>query len=270
MDAKELFKAGALTEALAAAADDVKQHPVDLARRGFFCELLCFAGELSRADAQLDALGHQDPQLTLGISMFRQLIRAEQARQQFYAEGRVPEFLEPPAPHLKRCLEASICAREGRPVEAVVLLDEAERLRPIVSGICDGRSFEGLRDIDDLTAPFFEVLTSNGKYYWIPIERVELIEFRTPERPRDLLWRRVHMVVMGGPDGEVFLPTLYAGSATDPDQRIRMGHMTDWHGGDGSPVRGAGQRMFLVGDDGRGILELKQVAITPQASSGTE
>ena len=100
MDAKELFKAGSLTEALAAATDDVKQHPVDLARRGFLCELLCFAGEWSRADAQLDALGQQDSQLTLGISMFRQLIRAEQARQQFYAEGRVPEFLEPPGPPL--------------------------------------------------------------------------------------------------------------------------------------------------------------------------
>ena len=150
-----------------------------------------------------------------------------------------------------------------------MLLDDAERLRPKVSGICDGQPFNDLRDIDDLTAPFLEVLTSNGKYYWIPIERVELIEFRAPERPRDLLWRRVHMVVRSGPDGEVFLPTLYAGSATDPDPRIRMGRMTDWHGGDGSPVRGAGQRMFLIGDDGRSILELKQLAIT-SAAAGVE
>jgi type VI secretion system protein ImpE len=270
MDAKELFKAGALTEALATASDDVKQHPVDLARRGFLCELLCFAGEWSRADAQLDALGHQDPQLMLGISMFRQLIRAEQARQQFHAEGRLPEFLEPPSPHLQHCLEASIRIREGRSGEAVALLNEAERLRPKVSGVCDGRPFEDLRDVDDLTAPFFEILTSNGKYFWIPIERVELIEFYAPERPRDLLWRRVHMVVSGGPDGEVFLPTLYAGSATDPDERIRLGRMTDWRGGDGSPVRGAGQRLFLVGDDGRGILELKQLTLTAPAAADTE
>jgi type VI secretion system protein ImpE len=270
MDAKELFKAGSLTEALAAATDDVKRHPVDLARRGFLCELLCFAGELSRADAQLDALGHQDPQLTLGISMFRQLIRAEQARQQFYTEGRVPEFLEPPSLHLQRCLDASICTREGRLVEAVVLLDEVERLRPKVSGTCDGRPFDDLRDVDDLTAPFFEVLTSNGKYYWIPIERIEQIEFHAPERPRDLLWRRVHMIVSGGPDGEVFLPTLYAGSASNPDERIRLGRMTDWHGGDGSPVRGAGQRLFLVGDDGRSILELNQIAMTAPETAGTK
>ena len=50
------------------------------------------------------------------------------------------------------------------------------------------------------------MLTSTGKYYWIPMERVEMIEFHDPARPRDLLWRRAHMVVRGGPDGEVFLP----------------------------------------------------------------
>jgi type VI secretion system protein ImpE len=270
MDGKELFKAGKLPEAITAASEDVKRHPTNVSQRGFLCELLCFAGELSRADAQLDAMGHQDPQLMLGISMFRQLIRAEQARQQFYAEGRLPEFIAPPGPHLNRCLEASICVREGRPSDAVALLDEAERLRPIVSGVCNGQAFDGLRDVDDLTAPFFEVLTSNGKYYWIPIEQVDLIEFRVPERPRDLLWRRVHMVVRGGPDGEVFLPTLYAGSATDPDDQIRVGHMTDWRGGDGAPVRGAGQRMFLVGDDGRGILELQELTIVAPASDSAE
>jgi type VI secretion system protein ImpE len=270
MDGKELFKAGKLAEATAAATEEVKRHPTDVSRRGFLCELLCFAGEYSRADAQLDAIGHQDPQLMLGLSMFRQLIRAEQARQQFYTDGRVPEFIAQPGPHLSRCLEASICIREGRPADAVKLLDEAESLRPIVTGVCNGQPFEGLRDVDDLTAPFFEVLTSNGKYYWIPIESVEVIEFRAPERTRDLLWRRVHMVVRGGPDGEVFLPTLYSGSAADPDEQIRIGHKTDWRGGEGTPVRGVGQRMYLIGDDGRSILELEQLSIVSPVSESAE
>jgi type VI secretion system protein ImpE len=270
MDGKQLFKAGKLFEAPAAATDEVKRHPTDVSRRGFLCELLCFAGEWTRADAQLEAISLQDPQLMLGLSMFRQLIRAEQARQDFYSVGRVPEFLAQPAPHLKCCLEASICVREGRQGDAIALLNEAERQRPIAKGVCNGKSFEGIRDVDDLTAPFLEVLTSNGKYYWIPIECVELIEFRLPERPRDLLWRRAHMVVNGGPDGEVFLPTLYAGSMADPDEQIRLGHKTDWHGGEGTPVRGIGQRMFLVGDDGLSIMELQQISITAPASVGEE
>ena len=87
MNAKELYDAGQLDEALSAASDEVKRHPTDLARREFLCELLCFAGELERADKQLDAMNAQQPDAALGISLFRQLIRAEKARQGFFAEG---------------------------------------------------------------------------------------------------------------------------------------------------------------------------------------
>ena len=265
MNATEHYKAGNLSEAVAAATEEVKQHPTDTSRRGLLVELLCFAGDLQRADLQLDAMGHQDPQSMLGISMFRQLVRAEQARQQFFGEGRLPEFLDQPAPHLQCHLEASIRLREGHPSEAAELLEEAERQRPAVAGTSGDQPFEDMRDIDDLTASFFEVLTSNGKYYWIPMERVALIEFRAPVRPRDLLWRRVHIVVRDGPDGEVFLPVLYPGSHAEPDDRIRLGRMTDWRGGEGLPVRGIGQRMFLIGEEDRSILELEKITITGPA-----
>ena len=203
----------------------------------------------------------------VGISMLRQLVRAEQSRQEFFAEGRLPEFIEPLPPHLQCHLEASIRLREGHPGEAAELLEEAERQRPTVAGVCNGLPFDDIRDIDDLTASFFEVLTSNGKYFWIPVERIEMIEFRAPARPRDLLWRRVHMVVQGGPDGEVFLPALYPGSHTEEDDRIRLGRMTDWRGGQSVPVQGIGQRMFVIGQDDRTIMELEELTITEPASS---
>jgi type VI secretion system protein ImpE len=259
MTAQELFKAGSLQEAITAATEEVKRHPADTSRRGFLCELLCFAGEFQRADVLLDALGNQDPQAVLGVSLFRQLLRAEQARQDFYKQGRVPEFLDLPEPHLKLHLEASILLREGKPQEAAALLEQAEEQRPTVAGTCDGAAFDDFRDIDDLSAGFFEVLTSTGKYFWIPVERIDLIEFRAAERPRDLLWRRAHAVVRGGPDGEVFFPTLYGGTFAETDNRFRLGRMTDWRGGDGAPVCGIGQRMFVVGDEDRTIMELKEL-----------
>jgi type VI secretion system protein ImpE len=260
MNARELYEAGRLQEAIAAMSDEVKKNPTDVGRRGFLCELLCFAGQLERADVQLDAIGHQDPQSMPGVSLWRQLIRAEQARQQFHADGRVPEFLAPPSPALCLHLEASVLLREGKAEEAGRLLARAEAERPKAAGTCDGQKFEDLRDLDDLTAPFFEALTSTGKYYWVPMERVELVEFRPPARPRDLLWLRAHMVVRDGPDGEVYLPTLYAGAHADPDDRTRLGRATDWRGGGGAPVRGAGLRTLLVGDADRTILEIKELS----------
>jgi len=262
MDAKAYYQAGQLDDAIAAAAEEVKRHPADLARRGLLCELLCFAGELERADKHLDAMATQDPEAVMGISLFRQLIRAEQARQDFYQQGRLPEFLGKPSPRLQLHLQASIRLREGQPDEAADLLEQAETQRSPVAGTSAGQPFDDLRDTDDLTASLFEVLTTTGKYYWIPIESVDTAEFHKPERPRDLLWRRVHMIVRGGPDGEVFLPTLYAGAHNESNDQVRLGRLTDWQGGEGSPTRGIGQRTFAMGEEDVAILELQEITIT--------
>lgn len=268
MNAKDFYQQGDLTKALAAANEEVKQKPTDAPRRMFLAELLCFAGDLERADKQLDAISTQEPQAVMTVAVMRQLVRAEMARREFYEQGRVPEFLVPPTGYLRCHLEASIRLREGHPDEAIQLLEQAENERPPVTGTCNGQPFDDLRDGDDLTAAFFEVYTNTGKYYWIPMDRVERAEFRPPQRPRDLLWRRVLMSVRGGPDGEVFLPSLYAGSHAEPLDEIRLGRSTDWRGGDGTPTRGYGQRVFLVGDESPSILELKE--LTTEGTAGAE
>jgi type VI secretion system protein ImpE len=267
MSASDLFRAGKLKEAMAAAVEEVRNHPTDAGRRLFLSELLCFAGELERADNHLDAVGHNDPQTMPWIVAFRQLIRAEQSRQDFFAQGRLPEFLARPEGAVAQLLEASIRVREGSLQEAALLLDQAEESRPRVSGTCDGQPFQDFRDLDDLSSCVLEVLTTNGTYYWIPISRVESIEFHEPERSRDLIWRRTHLIVRDGPDGEVYLPVLYPGAAGEAEDLIRLGRRTDWRGGDATPVRGVGQRTFLVGEEARPILELKTIAFEPPAES---
>jgi type VI secretion system protein ImpE len=266
MNANDLYKQGNLKDAVTAALDEVKQQPTDGARRTFLCELLCITGDLERADKQLDALAHQQPEALMTLSLFRQLIRAEQARQQFFTDGRLPEFIDQAiTPDMGRHMEAAILMREKKPAEAAALLATADEARPQVKGVCDGKPFDELRDLDDLTSSFFEVLTSTGKYFWIPFERIESVEFRAPERPLDLLWRGAHMIVRNGPDGEVYIPTLYAGSAAEPDDNLRLGRATQWHGDDGAPVRGVGQRVLLVGEDDKSILEIQSLTFEPVA-----
>ena len=271
MTPSELYQAGKLAEAITAATDDVKKHPADLGRRGLLTELLCFAGELERADKQLDVILSQDSQSLPGIALFRQLIRAETARQDFYRSGRVPEFLGKPSESLQKALQASICLREGDIAAAAELLAAAEEQRPHVQGTCDGTAFDDLRDLDDLCAPFLEVLTSTGKYYWVPTNCIDSIEFRAPKRPRDLLWRQALMAVNGGPDGEVYIPCLYADSQSHAEDRVRLGRVTDWAGGDDAlPVRGLGQRMFLVGDEACPILQITELKFTASSNVAGE
>lgn len=259
MTPSELFQAGNLDEAVAAALAAVKKSPTDTTARYLLCEFLCFAGDLERADKQLDTIMQQSPETAMRVTMLRQLIRAETARQQFYRQGRLPEFLAEASPVTRLHLDASIALREGHAAEGAKLLEQAEQQRVHVAGDCDGEGFEDMRDMDDMTASFFEVLTSTGKYYWVPMEKTEMIEFHAPERPVDLIWRRAHMVVSEGPDGEVYLPAIYAGTSGESDNQLRLGRGTDWTGGDGAPVRGRGQRMFLIGEEGKSMMQIERL-----------
>ena len=57
VNAGELFRSCRLKEAITAALEEVRNNPTDAGRRLFLSELLCFSGELQRADNQLDAVG---------------------------------------------------------------------------------------------------------------------------------------------------------------------------------------------------------------------
>jgi type VI secretion system protein ImpE len=265
MDAKEMYRAGKLAEAIAAMNAEVRDHPADNDRRGFLAELHCLAGNFDKADAQLDVLARGDAQGAAGVTLIRQLVRAEQARRQLFSDGRVPEFLGLPTDAMSMRLRAVTEMRAGRAAEAAELLASAEALRAPLRGTCDGAAFDELRDLDDPTADVFEVLTSMGKYFWIPFERVNSIEFRAPTRPRDLMWRRAAMSVKDGPDGEVFLPSVYVDLDATSGDSEKLARTTDWRGGDGAPTRGVGQRTLLVGEEPRPILEIKDLRIESAA-----
>jgi type VI secretion system protein ImpE len=266
VNADQLFRDGKLREAVAAVVEEVRTRPEDTSRRLFLSELLCFVGQLERADGHLDAIAHADPGRLPMIVGLRQLIRAEQARRDFYLAGSVPQFLTPPEGGERLLLEASVHRRAGDAKTESALLGrvDAERVHP--AGECNGEAFEDFRDLDDRTSCIIEAYTSSGQYYWIPVAQIESMEFQAPAEPRDLLWRRVVMSVRGGPDGEVFIPVLYPGTESEDDDAIRLGRSTDWKTGEGGEVYGLGQRMFLVGENAIPILELKTVTFASAQS----
>ncbi|WP_439579643.1 type VI secretion system accessory protein TagJ [Elioraea sp.] len=251
-----LFRAGRLDDAVAAANAAVRKAPSDPGPRMLLAELLLFQGNLDRADTLMDALTTMEPGLALQAAAFRQLVRAEQARRQIWSDGRVPEFLGEPSPHLKRMLAALVQLRSGDTAGAARALAEAEEARPPAAGSEGAVPFTDFRDADDLCSGFFEVLTTTGKCFWVPTERIAEVEFHVPERPRDLYWRRASMSVRDGPDGDVYIPAIYAADQASQPDPIRLGRATDWAGGDGAPMRGLGQRLFLVGEEGRSVMEL--------------
>jgi type VI secretion system protein ImpE len=274
MSVKELFESGELSEAIQAAISQVKQKPTDVSGRYRLAILLCYNGELEKADRQLQTLSSQQPEAAVGTALLRQLIRADLCRREFQTAGRIPEFAGEPDELLKLHLKASVCLREGQRSEAAELLAEAEERRPGISGTCDDQTFEDLRDLDDLLAPLLEVLTSTGKYFWLPLSDVQAVEMQEPESLADLLWRPARITLSNELPGAVYLPTLYVGSAEDPREAVRLGRATEWLGLEDPPVQGRGLRMMLVGDEARSILEIGKLDLThgppgkPQAIRG--
>lgn len=266
--AEDFFRSGHLKDAIAASIEAVKARPGDQAVRHLLWQLLCFAGDMERADKHLDMLLEQDRAAMPYLMLSRQLIRAEQARRQFFAEGRLPEFIGKPTPALELRLKAAVHLRDGDRAAAAALIQESDAATAPLAGVCDGQPFSEFRDLDDLTATIFEVLTSTGKYYWIAADQVDEVEFHKPESPCDLLWRRATMSVRNGPDGAVFVPAIYAATANVDDERAKLGRSTEWLGGNGAPVYGVGLRLYMLGDVDKTIVELSNITFTSGPAAG--
>ena len=258
-----LFKQGRLKDAIAAATARVRREPAAASARILLAELLLFAGNLERADGQLDTAGTIDPSLGVAAAEFRQLLRAEQARRQLLDEGRVPEFLDGPTNTQRGALAAVVALRAGDHAAAAAHIAAAEAVRPVVAFIADGKRIDDWRDADDLIGGSLEVLTTTGKYMWIPIERIVELTLHAPERPRDLYWRRATLSVDAGPNGEVYVPALYVCPPDEADEALRLGRATDWREVTEGLTRGVGQRVFLAGDDGLSVMDLSVVSRAP-------
>ena len=256
--AAALLRAGKLDAAVAAGQAALRKAPTDLNARVLLGELLAFTGNLERADVVLDAASAIDPTTALVVAEFRQLIRADMARRQLFRDGRVPEFLADPTETQRLQLAALVALRAGDLAETARQAEAAEAMRPAMPGHHGDVAFDDLRDADDLLAGSFEVLTTTGKYFWIPTERVVALEFHAPKRPRDLLWRRASMSVAAGPDGDVYIPAVYV-SDNPLSDALRLGRETDWREADGGPVRGVGQGLFMMGDDAVAMMDLGNI-----------
>lgn len=261
-DAKNVlseFNQGNLAKAIEQATALVKSSPAEVNFRNLLCELLCFRGELSRVDKQLETISLQQTALAVSVSLFRQLVRGALARQECFQQGRPPELLAEPDELIQKVLQLWLARRENNTADANRLAAEIEAERPTVSGQVNGQPFQNMRDGNDFTSFFFEVLTSTGKYYWIPLHRIESVTFHKPSRPREVLWCRARMIVNNGPDGEVYVPTTYLGSSESDNEAIRTGRSTDWIGDNGDCVQGIGHRILYFDDRDMPLLEVEQI-----------
>jgi type VI secretion system protein ImpE len=258
-DTGKLLNEGRLADAIDSATRAVRADPGALGSRIILADLLLLSGNLERADKVLEAAGEPEPSAAWLVGEFRQLLRAAMIRRQVMKDGRVPEFAGEPTATQHCVLQALAELRAGDAAAAAASLQAAEDARPVLSGKANGRDFDDFRDADDVLSGSLDVLTTHGRYFWIPTERLAGLEFEPPRRPRDLAWRRCRMQLRDGTEAEVFVPALYENDSGTSDA-LRLGRETAWTGA--HPVRGAGQRVFLAGEEDIPVQQLATVAFT--------
>lgn len=241
MNAKELFQAGKLAEAIQSLGTELRGNPSDTRRRTFLFELLCFAGEYDRAEKHLDILAQGSKDAELGTLLYRAALYAERTRDELFRKKEYP----------RAALEGTAAAP--------------------VSGVLNGKPFDSLEDGDPRIGARLEIFAA-GQYMWIPLAHVASVEVQPPKRLRDLIWAPA--ILRTGPAfkdkelGEVLLPVLAPFSYRHPDDAVRLGRMTEWQATEDGEQVPVGQKMLLADGDDFPILELRRLEIAaPDAQS---
>lgn len=240
MNVQQLFQSGQLDEAVKALTAEVRDDPSDSKRRTFLFELLCFVGDYSRAEKQLEVLSQGGPQSEMGALFYRGALAAEKTRHEMFEKQDYP-----------------------KPV--------ADAAAPHVTGTINGKTFHNLGDSDPRVGANLEVFVA-GRYMWIPFSLLSSIHISPPKRLRDLLWLpavvRPSAAFQGRELGEVLLPVLNPFSWRSADPAIRLGRATAWEQDGSEEAVPKGQKVILADDEEWPLLELRDITfVIAQAAS---
>jgi type VI secretion system protein ImpE len=261
VNAGELFQAGRLGEAIAAAIQDIKNQPGDLPLRTLLFSLLCFDGDLDRARKQLDVVGNQAA--LSEAPAYSNMLAAEQARRRVFAEGLRPKFLVDPPPRLEKYIEAIGLVQARKYGHAKNLLDAAEDERVETPGMLNDTPFDDFADADDMTRCVFE-FQQGQDYYWVPIEQMAHLQVVVPSpvRPRDLYSAPCQVILKNGMTQRGFTPVLYVDSYRESDPNLKLGHGTEFHDIGGGVYRGTGRKQFVAGEADPTPMDLTDVTFS--------
>ena len=261
MDAKELIRANRLTEARARLIEEVKGTPGDQGKRTLLFQVLSFFGEWDKADRHLDILAMGDARADIGVQVYKNLIAAEKEREEVISGKRRPSFMATPPPYLDKYFIAWDMLSSGKPAEAAALYGEIEEESPEVAGKLDGKEFKGMRDTDQFLSGFLELFV-HEHYLWMPFASLREISIPEPKTLLDLIWIQGQITTWEGLTTGCYIPVLYPGSAAHENDLVRLGKMTDWKDLGEGFWKGMGQHVFLIGDEEKAILDIREIQFT--------
>lgn len=254
MTAEECIRAGDLDGALLAVREAIKKEPADAKLRIFLFQILSVNGEWEKALTQLNLVGDIGPDCMLLAQIFRPVIQCEALRAEVFAGRRSPLIFGEPQEWIGLLVHANSLVAAGKLKEARELVNRALEDAPAVSGSVNEHDFEWIADADSRMGPVLEAMI-DGKYYWVPFNRVSRISISRPTDLRDLVWISATFTWSNGGESSGMIPVRYPGTEKSEDSSIRLARRTDWQDIGEEFFLGQGQRLFATDNGEYPLLE---------------
>ena len=236
----------------------IRKEPQRADLRIFLFQVYCLQGEWAKASAQLQVIEELDKEALPMVQTYREALRCELLRRDVFAGERTPLVLGDPQDWLAWLLEANRLLAQGHVQQAAEMRTKALDAAPAVSGNIDGQPFEWLADADSRMGPVLEAVL-NGKYYWIPLQRLAKIAVDAPADLRDIVWTPVVLTFTSGGENVALVPTRYPGTEAHADTKLRMARATDWADRGHDTWVGLGQRMLASDAGDHPLMDLRVV-----------
>jgi type VI secretion system protein ImpE len=249
-----------LADLLAEGQNSVRGDPANAKRRVMLFQLMNLSGQWDRALTQLYVIKEMDGEASDFVRTYREVIRCELFRKEVFAGAKTPLVLGEPQEWIAKLTEALRLLAQGRVAEAAALRAAAFEAAPAVPGKLNGEPFQWIADADVRLGPVCEAML-NGKYYWIPFERLSRIEVEPPTDLRDLIWAPAKLTFQNGGEQVAFLPARYPGTEGSEDDDIRLSRKTQWRDLGADTHVGLGQRMLATDVGETAILEARAIEL---------
>lgn len=192
-----LLRDYSVAEGIQMAEQQVRMHPAQASRRHSLFQLLCVAGDWSRALQQIQLCAQMDANYTREAQVFGELIRCEIYRHACFQGEQRPDFILPPPAWIEDLLAALACNTRGETQEADAHRSRALEAITDTAGQWNGGAFDWISDSDSRTGPVLELI-AGGVYIWLPFSQIRSLKSPLPAHLTDLLWKPVNVTLNNG------------------------------------------------------------------------
>jgi type VI secretion system protein ImpE len=263
--AEQAVRNGDPDVALKTLQDQVRQNPSDAKLRVFLFQLLCVFGQWERALTQLNVAAELDASTLAMAQMYREALQCESLRAQVFAGKRSPVIFGEPPDWMALLIESLLVRGTERSGESESLRDRAFEAAPQTAGSIDGQPFEWIADADMRLGPVCEAII-NGRYYWVPFDRLSKIDLEAPTDLRDVVWMPSHFQFANGGEAVGLIPTRYPESESSDDPQVRLARKTVWREEAPEVFLGLGQRVLATEAGEHAIMDLRTIVLTASES----